>query len=61
MNASLHFPDSVALYDAQDPTSVPLDTRKLTSEHVDNKFQSRDSVLMGLRVGIPQVWFPYIL
>ena len=57
----LHLPDSVALHDTQDPTSVPVDTRKLISEHVDNKFQSKDSVLMGLRVGIPQVWFPRIL
>ena len=57
----LHLPDSVALHDAQDPTSVPIDTRKLISEHVDNKFQSKGSVLMGLRVGIPQVWFPRIL
>lgn len=53
----LHVPDSLALHDTQDPTSVSVDTRKLISEHVDNKFQSRGSVLMGLRVGIPQVWF----
>ncbi|KIM44426.1 hypothetical protein M413DRAFT_442403 [Hebeloma cylindrosporum] len=50
--------DSVALYDPRDPTSAPVDIRKVTSEHVDTKIHSRGSILTGLRFGIPQEYFP---
>ncbi|TFK48463.1 amidase signature enzyme [Heliocybe sulcata] len=49
-------------YDAKDPTSIPLPVRakasKLLSVHTFSRWNRDASYLSGLRIGIPQEYFP---
>ncbi|KAF8202429.1 Glutamyl-tRNA amidotransferase subunit A, mitochondrial [Pholiota molesta] len=50
--------DRVAQYDSLDPTSAPSEIRSLASQQVSNLMKSNSSILQGLRIGIPQEYFP---
>ncbi|PPQ86108.1 hypothetical protein CVT25_003675 [Psilocybe cyanescens] len=53
--------DHIALYDELDPTSAPNEIREQASRHLAEKAFSTDSslsILKGLRIGVPQEYFP---
>ncbi|KAF8972790.1 amidase signature enzyme [Flammula alnicola] len=50
--------DRIAIYDDLDPTAAPTEIRNLASQHASANTSSAASVLHGLRVGIPQEYFP---
>ncbi|KAF5316644.1 hypothetical protein D9619_006247 [Psilocybe cf. subviscida] len=49
--------DSIARYDDKDPTAAPTDIRTLASQHTASVLSS-SPILQGLRIGIPQEYFP---
>ncbi|KJA23504.1 hypothetical protein HYPSUDRAFT_137633 [Hypholoma sublateritium FD-334 SS-4] len=50
--------NSVAKYDSMDPTSAPTEIRLSASNFASKVMSSKGTTLNGLRIGIPQEYFP---
>ncbi|KDR80806.1 hypothetical protein GALMADRAFT_241253 [Galerina marginata CBS 339.88] len=61
VDTAKHIFDRIALYDSLDPTSAPKEIRGTAQKYTDERIlsvQSNGSILNGLRIGIPQEYFP---
>src|SRR6266540_1948640 len=53
-----HNIDVISRYDPQDPTAAPPHIRERAFEQTSERLSSNSSILSGLRIGVPQEYFP---
>jgi len=53
-----HHIDVISLYDPLDPTAAPPHIREQAFGQTSERLSSSSSILSGLRIGVPQEYFP---